>query len=86
MSAPPREAPPQDPPRKANVGGIGGRRPGTGGGGEPTLFDKVSNFVADSGTIAVLKVSLWFGLVWHGLAWHHGIYTCSVATAYILES
>jgi len=67
MDAPPREAPSMQqprgggpPPRKDSRGGPpggggigGGRRPG----GEPSLFDKVSNFVADSGTIAVLKVS-----------------------------
>ena len=57
MNAPPMEAPPQQPMK--NKGG--GRPPSGGGGGggrrEPNLFDKVSNFVADSGTIAVLKVS-----------------------------
>ena len=56
MNAPPMEAPPQQ--GMKNKGG-GGRPPSGGGGGrrEPSLFDKVSNFVADSGTIAVLKVS-----------------------------
>ena len=77
MDAPPREAPSMQqprgggpPPRKDSRGGPpggggigGGRRPG----GEPSLFDKVSNFVADSGTIAVLKVSS--VLVQFGLAW-----------------
>ena len=57
MNAPPMEAPRQE--GMKNGGGAGG---GGGGGGagvrrEPSLFDKVSNFVADSGTIAVLKVS-----------------------------
>ena len=63
-----------------DAGSGGGRRPGGGGGGgEPTLFDKVSNFVADSGTIAVLKVSFWFGM-------DIMEYTHVAATAYILES
>lgn len=54
MNAPPMEAPPQQAMKNR-----GGRPPSGGGGGrrEPNLFDKVSNFVADSGTIAVLKVS-----------------------------
>ena len=58
MNAPPMEVPPQQGMKNKGGGGGGGGRPPSGGGRrEPNLFDKVSNFVADSGTIAVLKVS-----------------------------
>ena len=53
MNAPPMEAPRQEGMKNGGAAGGGGG----GGRREPSLFDKVSNFVADSGTIAVLKVS-----------------------------